>query len=88
MRRTEAREYVRADGSSPFGDRFSGLADARAKARIDYGPGYRIYFGNDGAALVILLLCGDELTQQRDIAMAQGYWADYRVRKALEGGAG
>ena len=85
----DAREYLRADGSCPFRDRFTGLADARAKARIDttvrklarglrpdarsvwdgvhearidYGPGYRVYFGNDGAELVILVLCGDKRT--------------------------
>jgi putative addiction module killer protein len=31
----EAREYLRRDGSSPFRERFEGMADARAKARID-----------------------------------------------------
>jgi putative addiction module killer protein len=36
------------------------------EARIDYGPGYRLYFGNDGANVVILLLCGDKRTQDRD----------------------
>ena len=51
------------------------------ESRIDYGPGYRVYFGNDGAALVILLLCGNKMTQSNDIAQAQAYWADYRARK-------
>lgn len=36
------------------------------EARIDYGPGYRLYFPNDGAELVILLLCGDKRTQSGD----------------------
>jgi putative addiction module killer protein len=52
------------------------------EARIDYGPGYRLYFGNDGSELVVLLLCGDKRTQDRDIATATQYWADYRARKA------
>jgi putative addiction module killer protein len=53
------------------------------EARIDYGPGYRLYFGNDGANVVILLLCGDKRTQERDIAAARRYWADYRLRKPV-----
>ena len=39
--------------------------------RIDYGPGYRIYFVTRGKELVVLLAGGDKRTQQRDIAAAQ-----------------
>jgi putative addiction module killer protein len=49
--------------------------------RIDWGPGYRIYFGRDGEALVILLAGGTKKRQQRDIATAQANWADYRQRR-------
>lgn len=52
------------------------------EARIDYGPGYRVYFGVDGTELVILLLCGDKRTQSGDIAAAKVYWTEYGVRKA------
>src|ERR1039458_4904342 len=52
------------------------------EARIDYGPGYRVYFGLDGTELVVLLLCGDKRTQQQDIAFAKALWAEYRARKA------
>jgi putative addiction module killer protein len=38
--------------------------------RIDYGPGYRVYFAQRGAALVILLAGGDKRTQDQDIASA------------------
>lgn len=53
------------------------------EARIDYGPGYRVYFGLDGTSLVVLLLCGDKKTQDGDIQLAQALWAEYRQRKAL-----
>jgi len=49
--------------------------------RIDYGPGYRIYFGRDGDALVILLAGGTKKKQARDIEQAQLRWADYKRRK-------
>ena len=49
--------------------------------RIDWGPGYRVYFGKDGVTLVILLAGGTKARQQRDIATAQQRWADYRRRR-------
>jgi putative addiction module killer protein len=49
--------------------------------RIDFGPGYRVYFGRDGQALVILLTGGTKKRQQRDIETAQGYWRDYKQSK-------
>ena len=39
--------------------------------RIDYGPGYRVYFAYRGAAVVILLCAGDKDTQARDIRRAR-----------------
>ncbi len=39
--------------------------------RIDYGPGYRVYYAQHGAALVILLAGGDKRTQDRDITTAR-----------------
>ena len=42
--------------------------------RIDYGPGYRIYFGKKGMLTIILLIGGDKKTQDRDIAKAKQYW--------------
>jgi putative addiction module killer protein len=49
--------------------------------RIDWGPGYRVYFGRDGAVLVILLTGGTKRRQQRDIEAAKALWADYKRRK-------
>ena len=51
------------------------------EARIDFGPGYRVYFGLDGITLVILLGGGSKKTQQNDINAAQAAWADYKKRK-------
>lgn len=49
--------------------------------RIDWGPGYRVYFGRDGAILVILLSGGTKKRQQRDIETAKALWADYKRRR-------
>ena len=49
--------------------------------RIDFGPGYRVYFGKDGERLVILLSGGTKKKQQRDIGAALSYWEDYKRRK-------
>jgi putative addiction module killer protein len=49
--------------------------------KIDFGPGYRVYFGWDGRELVILLGGGTKKRQGQDIAHAQARWADYRRRK-------
>jgi putative addiction module killer protein len=49
--------------------------------RIDFGPGYRVYFGRDGIDLVILLAGGTKRRQQRDVEIAQTRWADYKERK-------
>jgi putative addiction module killer protein len=49
--------------------------------RIDFGPGYRVYFGRDGELLIILLGGGTKKRQQQDIATSQIRWADYKRRK-------
>ena len=59
------------------------VGEGGQEARLDYGPGYRGYFGLDGMDLVMLLLCGDKRTQDADIAFAKVLWAEYRARKAV-----
>ena len=54
--------------------------------RLDFGPGYRVYFGKDGEHLVILLAGGTKRRQQRDIKDAQARWEDYKQRKRHRGG--
>jgi putative addiction module killer protein len=46
--------------------------------RIDYGSGFRIYFGQIGMTIVILICGGDKSTQDRDIRQAKEYWTNYR----------
>jgi putative addiction module killer protein len=48
--------------------------------RIDFGPGYRVYFGRDGKTLIILLTGGSKKLQQRDIEAALTFWQDYKRR--------
>lgn len=47
--------------------------------RIDYGPGYRVYFGLDGEDIVILLAGGDKTTQTEDIKTAIERWEQYNA---------
>lgn len=55
-----------------------------SEIRVDFGPGYRIYFGKDGERLVILLGGGSKQRQERDIQDAIGRWADYKRRKKVK----
>ncbi len=52
--------------------------------RLDFGPGYRIYFGKDGDALIILFGGGTKKRQQKDIEAAQSLWKQYKQRKRQE----
>ena len=47
---------------------------------LDYGPGYRIYFGEHGATLVILLLASTKKRQAEAIKLAKRYWTDWKER--------
>lgn len=49
--------------------------------KIDFGPGYRLYFGQDGDTVVLLLGGGTKARQARDVSDAQARWADYKTRK-------
>lgn len=59
-----------------FGDcKFVG--DGVFELRIDFGPGYRVYYGLSGEHVVLLLCGGDKGSQQKDIKKAKNYWQDY-----------
>lgn len=61
-----------------FGDSKS-VGKGVFESRIDYGPGYRIYYGVTGDEIIWLLI-SDKGGQTADIQLAQSYWADYEKR--------
>jgi putative addiction module killer protein len=107
----EVREYITAEGRTPFARWFNRLnveaarkvVSARARMvlgnfsnaesvgagvyeyKIDFGPGYRIYFGKEGNQIVILLGGGTKKRQQADIIKAQAFWKEYNKQKRQEG---
>jgi putative addiction module killer protein len=56
------------------------VGDGVFELRVDVGPGYRIYCGQDGATVVLLLCGGDKRSQSRDIEVSHAYWKDYKER--------
>ncbi|MDR3772308.1 MAG: type II toxin-antitoxin system RelE/ParE family toxin [Terracidiphilus sp.] len=52
--------------------------------RMDFGPGYRVYFGKDGDRIVILLGGGAKKRQQNDIDSASALWRGYKEQKREE----
>lgn len=57
------------------------VGEGVSERRIPFGPGYRVYFGQDGDTLVILLCGGTKKRQSNDIDQAKRYWDDYKDRK-------
>jgi putative addiction module killer protein len=84
LRDSRARQRVRTRINrlrlGNFGD-YKAVGDGVCELRIDYGPGYRVYYGRDGDSIVILLIGGDKRAQDRDIETAKDYWADYKARE-------
>jgi len=105
VRERVIKEYLTADGKSPFSEWLEKLQDRQARAiirkrinrvrqgnlgdskpvgdgvfelRIDFAAGYRVYFGQDGEVIVVLLCGGDKSSQDADIKRAKQYWNDYR----------
>ena len=76
--RTAARiaTTVRRMELGNFGDS-KGVGGGVMERRLTFGPGYRLYYGQDGGTIVVLLIGGTKQRQSRDIAKAKEYWADY-----------
>lgn len=77
-RRVLVRLNRLTDGN--FGDCKS-LGDGLCEFRLDFGPGYRIYFTEEDKFIVLLLSGGDKSSQSKDIAKAKSYLLEYRGNK-------
>lgn len=75
--RIETRFFRLATGN--FGD-CKPLRDRVWELRIDWGPGYRVYYAQAGHAIVVLLCGGDKRKQDADIERAVQYLADFKRR--------
>ncbi len=64
--------------------RVKGVGGGVFECKIDFGPGYRIYFGKDGEEIVILLGGGSNKRQAADIEAAISCWQAYKKRKRKE----
>jgi len=78
-----ARVRTRLDRASlgNLGD-YASVGRGVYELRIFYGPGYRVYYSQEGKTVMLLLLGGTKNTQQKDIRAARAYLADYRKRES------
>jgi putative addiction module killer protein len=58
---------------------FKAVGDGVFELRFHFGSGFRVYFGQQGNTLVILLCGGDKRTQPKDINLAKAYWAEWML---------
>jgi len=58
------------------------LREGVFELRLDFGPGYRVYYGREGRAIIILLGGGSKRRQPADIAAAVGRWKRYKQTRA------
>lgn len=87
------RNYKTQSGKIPFLDWLKTIKDPIVRhqirrlldsdvceLRLDFGPGFRIYFAEAGDVIVILLCGGDKSTQEKDIKTAKKYWKELLER--------
>lgn len=79
--RARAKIRVRLDRveEGNFGD-VEPVGDGVSELRIDYGPGYRVYFGKADKTMVLLLCGSTKKRQAKAIKLAKKYWTDYKGR--------
>ena len=84
-RQARARVLVRIGrmASGNFGDA-KPVGNGVWDARVDWGPGYRIYYAQAGKRLILLLIGGDKRKQQSDIDQAHEYWEDWQQRRKIK----
>src|SRR5258706_6130655 len=74
--------YVRRLEAGNFGAAKS-LQDGVFELRMDFGPGYRVYYGREGRTIIILLGGGSKRQQDADIAAAVERWKRYKQNEKL-----
>ncbi|MFZ2737314.1 MAG: type II toxin-antitoxin system RelE/ParE family toxin [Burkholderiaceae bacterium] len=84
-RQARARVLVRVGrmANGHFGD-VKPVGHGVWEARVDWGPGYRIYYAQAGKRLILLLFGGDKRRQQSDIKLAHEFWEDWQQRRKLK----
>ncbi len=65
-----------------YGD-YKSVGEGVNELRMFFGSGYRVYFGEDGDDVVVLLCGGDKDSQQNDIRQAKYYWKEYKKYEKL-----
>lgn len=73
-------KYIRRLGAGNFGA-VKSLQEGVFELKMDFGPGYRVYFGRDGKTIIILLGGGSKRRQSADIAVAIERWKRYKQSK-------
>lgn len=88
LRDAKARARVRARiarlRAGSLGD-WKAVGEGVFELRIDHGSGYRVYFGQEGETIIILVSGGDKSAQDKDIKTARVLWAEYGRRKHAPG---
>lgn len=81
LRDTAARRRIlarlRRVQAGNYGD-YKSVGAGVYELRFFFGAGYRVYFGEDGGRIVVLLCGGDKNSQRRDIRHAQAFWQEYK----------
>lgn len=71
---------IRQAGLGQFG-KTRNVGDGVWELKIDYGPGYRVYYGIHNDELILLLVAGSKRTQSADIKKARAYWLEWKERE-------
>jgi putative addiction module killer protein len=79
--RARIRNRLKRVESGNLGN-YRSVGEGVCELKIDYGSGYRVYFGQIGSTVVLLLCGGDKSTQAQDILRAKEYWRDYEERES------